>query len=121
MSSKHNTISEIAGAVLLTSISLVAPASFAADWYSATVYQVVPRAQEDGDVFVQINPAPGESRWTGTARVIIDGTAPGASKLMNTLLAGMVLNKVVTVNTDAIPSFATPQIVNSAGLIGGSN
>lgn len=88
-----------------------------ADFYSVRIKQVVPRAGSNGDVFVQVEPDPErESRFTERSRLIIDGISPGANKLMSVITAGMILDKRVTVLLDNVPSFSSPQIIQSAGL-----
>ena len=101
--------------VLAISLSGVNTA-FAASFYAVKVVKVLPRAQNNGDVVIQVDPDSTETRFTETSRVIIDGTSPGASKLMTVFTAALLLNKTVTVLVDNPPSFASPQIVQSAGL-----
>lgn len=103
----------IAGLVCLV-LSFATP-TYAAVWYNANIVVVVPRAQENGDVFIQIVPAEGETRFSGRARVIIDGTAPGAGKLMTVCTAALLLNKRVTIFLNDPPS-DTPQYILSVGL-----
>lgn len=95
-------------------IFLCSPAHAASYWYLVQVKGITPRAQESGDVFITV--ASTDGKWSGNARVIIDGTSPGASKLMTVFLTAMVLNKTINMNVDGLPSFATPLIVNTAGL-----
>ena len=96
--------------------SISAPVSAASAWYKVMVIQVVPRAQNNGDVYVQVQPASGETAFTGTARLVIDGTAPGAGRLTSACMAALLLTKQITINTNTVPSFASPQQLLGAGL-----
>lgn len=96
---------------------MFAGTAFSADFYSVRIKQVVPRAENNGDVFVQVEPDPErETRFTERSRLIIDGTSPGANKLMSVITAGLLLDKRVTVLVDNVPSFENPQVIQSAGL-----
>ena len=94
---------------------MVTTNSFAADFYTAKITQVVPRAAS-GDVFVQFVPGTGETRFTGLARGVLLGTDTGTNKIMAVLLTAITLNTDVTLLVDVVPSFATPQVILSAGL-----
>lgn len=101
---------------VLAMILVISTPSYAVEIFDVRIESVVPRAQEDGDVFVVVSPDAIEDAFTGNARVIIDGTAPGASKLMNVLLAGLLLNKRVRIFVDETPSFNNIQVLQSASL-----
>ena len=94
---------------------MVSTNSLAADFYTAKITQVVPRAAS-GDVFVQFVPGTGETRFTGLARGVLLGTDTGTNKIMAVLLTAITLNADVTLLVDVVPSFATPQVIQSAGL-----
>lgn len=87
-----------------------------AEFFNVKVVNVVPRAENNGDVFIQVEPAEGETRFNEKSRVIIDGTSPGASRLLTVMMSGLLLNKTVSVLVDDPPSFASPQIIGSAGV-----
>jgi hypothetical protein len=94
---------------------MVTTSSFSADFYTAKITQVVPRAAS-GDVFVQFVPGTGETRFTALSRGILVGTDTGTNKVMAVLLTAITLNTDVTLLMDLVPSFATAQVIQSAGL-----
>ena len=94
---------------------MVTTNSFAADFYTAKITQVVPRAAS-GDVFVQFVPGTGETRFTALSRGILVGTDTGTNKIMAVLLTAITLNTDVTLLMDNVPSFASAQVIQSAGL-----
>lgn len=96
-------------AVLLSSTA-------SADWYQVKVVQIVPRA-ETGDVFVQLRPGDTENRFTGKSRGILLQTEPGTNKLMAVLLTAVALNTEITVDMANTPSWDTPQVIRSAGIV----
>ena len=101
--------------ILVISLSCITT-SYAADFYRCQIKSVIPRAESNGDVFIQVVPASDENRFTERSRVFIDGTSPGANKIMNVVLAGMLLNKTVTLLVDNPPTFNDVQVIQSAGL-----
>lgn len=104
------------GLMIFTGAMAYTPPTYAVTIYACRIISVVPRSQEDGDVFIVIQPHESESRFSGNARVMIDGTAPGASKLFSAALAGMLLNKRVNIFVDNDPSFSDIQVVHSISL-----
>ena len=109
----HKLLASVSGIVALCFI--LTANTFAADFYTAKITQVVPRAAS-GDVFVQFVPGTGETRFTGLARGVLVGTDTGTNKIMAVLLTAITLNADVTLLLDVVPSFATPQVIQSAGL-----
>lgn len=104
----------------ILSLLVFAPNTYA-EWYVATVEQVVPRAT--GDVFVQIKPAPSETGFCENnvvagqlSRIIIDASDPGANALLATFLTALTMGKQVTVDVPSPPCWEPAQIVTSAGL-----
>jgi len=86
-----------------------APNSYAA-FFAGVVTRVTP--DKDGNVFVQMNPAPGETRFTDTpARVTISKNDPGAKSMYAAVLTAVALRTPIRVNVVNPPTFATPQIV----------
>ena len=109
----HKLLASVSGIVALCFI--LTANSFAADFYTVKITQVVPRAAS-GDVFVQFGPGTGETRFTALSRGILLGTDTGTNKLMAVLLTAITIDADVTVLLDNVPSFASPQVIQSAGL-----
>lgn len=101
-------------AIMVVLSIVLAANALAEDWYSAKLVQINPR--EGGDTYIQFKPGAFENRFSGIARGVIDGTTPGANRIMAVLLAACTLDTEVTILLDEVPSWNRAQFVLSAGM-----
>lgn len=91
-------------------------AASAASWYTASIYNITPKSDGDGDVFVQFSSTATPPQWDGLARGLIDATEPGANTMIATLLTALSLGYDITIRMENTPSFDTPQVITGLSV-----
>ena len=107
-------IGKIACLVMLVCFFSISTAS--AGWYEASLVKITPRS-DSGDVFIQIESAFSPPQWSGIAKGIVDASDPGFNAMMATLLTALSLGYNVTVETAAVPSWDTPQVITACSVV----
>ena len=107
----------IAGLSLFVFCFLFAAGAVAAPGYQCVVVKVLP--EDGGDVILQVQPGPNEERFTGLARLRIDGQAPGANRLLACILTGISMGTTITLTTEQgniTPEYDTIYLIKKAAF-----
>lgn len=103
--------------VLLFSVMMIFSINaLAADWYTATVAQVVTRV-ETGETILQIIPLNTASGFEVKSRLNMLNTDVGANKTLALILTAVSLGKPINVYTASMPTWTTQKLLSASVII----